>query len=59
MTKEELIAWRESMGLTQEQFARFIRPKKPVVVRTVWNWENGISPVPLWVEDKKEAGETQ
>ena len=51
MTKEELKAYRESLGLTQEPFAKRVGVRRN---RTVSDWEVGAKPIPNWLISRIE-----
>jgi DNA-binding transcriptional regulator YiaG len=52
MTPHELKAWRESLNMTQREFADFLKPRR--TDQMVSKWERGASPIPEWMETFKE-----
>jgi transcriptional regulator with XRE-family HTH domain len=46
MTKEEFKAHRESLGLTQAEFAKYLGLSRE---KTISEYENGKTPIPAWV----------
>lgn len=51
MTKEEVKTYRESLGLTQEQFAKRVGVSRS---RTIGDYERGVKPVPGWLTSRIE-----
>lgn len=51
MTKEELKIYRESLGLTQAQFAKRIGLSRE---KTISDYERGAIPVPNWLISRIE-----
>ncbi len=49
MTKEELIAFRKSKGLTQSEFAAYLAVAS---VKTISDYETGRQPIPEWLSER-------
>lgn len=50
----QLISLRESLGLSQEEFGKALRPDKPLFRQYISDLEGGKSPIPEWIITKAE-----
>lgn len=56
MTKEELKNYRESLGLTQDQFAKRVGLARS---RTIGDYERGERQIPEWLRSRIELEKSQ